>query len=164
MNVQKGMMRFMVLAMLVMAAGLPAMAQVDKVAMRTVKISCGVCAVFSEIYLRQLGTIDKIQISKSQEAVMITYKPGASFQPADIRGALKKTEVGVAQFQIGARGRVQEQGGKQFFVAGKDKFLLVPVPNSPKIPIGSTISIEGIVDDHPSPMELKVMTFKTLQQ
>ena len=159
MKLQKQMM---LVAMLLVAMERPALAQVDKVAMRTLKLSCGVCAVFSEIYLRQLGTIDKIQISKSKEAVMITYKPGASFQPSDIRGALKKTEVGVAQFQIGAKGRVQEQGGKRFFLAGKDKFLLVSAPNSPAVPAGSTVSIEGVVDDRPNPMELKVMTVKPL--
>ena len=156
--------KMMLLAMLVVAGNLPAMAQVERVAVRTIKISCGVCAVFSEIYLKQLGTLDKIQISKSQEAVMLTYKPGATFQPADIRSALKKTEVGVAQFQIGAKGRVQEQGGKRFFVAGKDKFLLVSAANSPKMPIGNAVSIEGTVNDAVSPMELRVMTFKILPQ
>jgi hypothetical protein len=154
----------MLVVVLLMAIERPAFAQVERVAMRTIKLSCGVCAVFSEIYLRQLGTIDKISISKSKEAVMITYKPGASFQPSDIRGALKKTEVGVAQFQIGARGRVQQQAGKQFFVAGKDKFLLVSAPNSPKIPAGSTVSIEGVVNDSSNPMELSVMTVKALPQ
>jgi hypothetical protein len=152
------------IAMLVLAMRLPATAQVEKVAVRTTGISCGTCAVFSEVYLRQLPSIDKITISRSQEAVMITYKPGASFQPADIRAALKKTEVGAVQIQIGARGRVQDQGGKKFFVAGNDKFLLVPAPNSPKIPVGTKVSIEGIVNDQTKPMELRVMTFKVLQQ
>ena len=156
----KLLQKIMLLAILVMTTRLPAMAQVDKVDVRTVRLSCGACAVFSEIYLRKLGTLDKIVISKSKEAVMVTYKPGASFQPADIRGALKKTEVGVAQIQIGARGRVQEQGGKRFFLAGKDKFLLVAAPNSPKIPVGSMVSIEGVVNDQPNPMELTVTTVK----
>jgi hypothetical protein len=160
MKLQKTMM---LLAMLTVVGEWPAMAQVEKVAMRTAQLSCGVCAVFSEIYLRKLGTIDKIQISKSQEAVMITYKPGASFQPAEIRAALKKTEVGVTQFQIGARGRVEEQAGKRFFVAGKDRFVLVPAPNSPKVPAGGPISVEGVVNDQSNPMELKVMTFKPIQ-
>jgi hypothetical protein len=153
----------MLVAILLMAARAPAVAQVEKVAVRTVRLSCGACAVFSEIYLRQLPSIDQIVISRSKEAVMITYKPGASFQPADIRSALKKTEVGVEQFQIGARGRIQEQGGKQFFLAGKDRFLLVAAPNSPTVPVGKSVSIEGIVNDTPNPMELKVMTVKTLQ-
>src|SRR5262245_58254987 len=151
------------MAMLVLATGLPATAQVEKVAVRTTGISCGTCAVFSEVYLRQLSNVDKIAISRSQEAVMITYKPGASFQPSDIRAALKKTEVGAVQFQIGAQGRVQEQSGKQFFVAGSDKFLLVPGPNSPKIPVGTKVSVEGVVIDQTKPMELRVMTVKRLQ-
>src|SRR5262245_40386931 len=150
-------------AMLMLATTLPAMAQVDKVAVKTTGISCGTCAVFSEVYLRQLPTVDKIAISRSQEAVMITYKSGASFQPSDIRAALKKTEVGALQFQIGARGSVQEQSGKQFFVAGNDRFLLIPSPNSPKIPVGTRVSVEGVVNDQTKPMELRVMTVKTLQ-
>jgi len=152
------------IAMLVAATRLSAMAQVEKVAVRTTGISCGTCAVFSEVYLRQLPSVDKIAISRSQEAVMITYKPGASFQPADIRAALKKTEVGAVQMQIGAQGRVQEQSGKQFFVAGNDRFLLVPTANSPKVPVGPKVSIEGIVNDQTKPMELRVMTVKALQQ
>ena len=154
--------KLMLLAVMVMAARVPALAQVDRVAVKTVRLECGLCAVFSEIYLRQIASIDKIQISKSKEAVMVTYKPGSAFQPADIRTALKKTEVGVAQFQIGARGRVQEQGGRQYFLAGKDRFVLVPVPNSPKIPVGTTVSIEGVVNDASTPMELRVMTVKPL--
>ena len=152
------------IAMLVLAMRLPAIAQVEKVAVRTTGISCGTCAVFSEVYLRQLPSVDKIAISRSQEAVMVTYKPGASFQPSDIRAALKKTEVGAVQFQIGAQGRVQEQTGKQFFIAGNDRFLLVAGPNSPKIPVGRKVSIEGIVNDQTKPMELRVMTVKVLQQ
>src|SRR5258706_14587662 len=112
--------RLILVMVLGMAARVPAMAQVERVAVKTVRLECGLCAVFSEIYLKQIASVDKIQISKSKEAVMMTYKPGGSFQPADIRTALKKTEVGVAQFQIGARGRVQEQAGKQFFVAADE--------------------------------------------
>jgi hypothetical protein len=140
------------------------MAQVEKVAVRTVRLSCGMCAVFSEMYLRQLPSIDQIIISKSKEAVMITYKSGATFQPADIRSALKKTEVGVEQFQIAARGHVQAEGGKQFFMAGKDKFLLVVSPNSPQASIGAPVSVEGIVNDATNPMELKLLTVKPIQK
>jgi len=153
----------MLLAILSIIGTVPAVAQVEKVAVKTMRLGCGLCAVFSEIYLRQIPSVDKIQISKSKEAVMMTYKPGGSFQPAEIRTALKKTEVGVSQFQIGARGRLQEQAGKQFFVAGKDKFVLVSSPNSPKVPAGSTVSVEGVVNDATNPMELRVMTVKPIQ-
>jgi hypothetical protein len=39
-----------------------------------------------------------------------------------------KADVKVVRFRIVARGRVYEEGGKRFFVAGKDKFLLVASP------------------------------------
>src|SRR5262245_50853697 len=85
---------------LLLATSVAASAQVEKAAMRTTGISCGSCAVFSEIYLRQLPEIDTISISRSKEAVLVSYKPGASFRPQDLRDALKRTDVGVVQFQI----------------------------------------------------------------
>ena len=147
----------LLLAVLLPAAAMTSWAQVEKVAARTKGISCGDCALISEIYLRRLKGVDKVMISKSQEAVLIIYKPGTSFQPWDIRDALARTDVAVAQFQISARGRLQEAGGKSFFVAGNDKFLLVAPP---KIPSDSPVSIEGIVNDRTDPMELKILTFK----
>ena len=98
---------------------------------------------------------------------MVSYKPGSSFQPAELRDVLKKTDVGVTQIQISARGRVEEQAGKQFLVAGKDRFLLTPSPNTPALPAGSSVAVEGIVNDKPAPpapMELRVMSFKVLPQ
>src|SRR6266581_7453654 len=145
------------LGALTVITALPAAAQVEKVAMRTTGISCGTCAAVSEVYLRQLSGIDKIKISVSNEAIMVSYKPGATFQPKDIRDALKKTEVGVVQFQISARGRVQEQDGKRFFVAGAEKFVLQAVPNALPVPFDPLVLIEGTVNDRSNPMELKVM-------
>ena len=97
--------------------------------MKTVRLECGLCAVFSEIYLRQIPSVDKIQISKSKEAVMMTYKPGGTFQPAEIRTALKKTEVGVAQFQIGARGtRFRDRRESNFLLPERIGLSWCPVP------------------------------------
>src|SRR5213080_3333289 len=113
------------LGALTVITALPAAAQVEKVAIKTTGISCGTCAAVSEVYLRRLPEIDKIAISLSKESVMVSYKPGAAFRPKDLRDALQKTEVGIVQLQISARGRLQREGGKQFFIAGKDKFALV---------------------------------------
>ena len=90
---------------------------------------------------------------------MVAYKPGAVFRPKDIRDALKKTDVGVTQFQIGARGHVQEQNGKRLFIAGKDVFLLVP-STGPAVPDDATVVVEGVLNDGTSPMELKVLSVK----
>ena len=138
-------------------------AQVEKVAMRTTGISCGMCAAVSEIYLRQLGGVDKIKISLSQEAIMVSYKTGAAFRPKDIRDALKKTDVGVTEFQISARGQVQQQQGKRMFTAGKDVFLLVP-SGGPAVPADMPVVVEGILNDQTNPMELKVLTVKPIEK
>jgi hypothetical protein len=145
---------------LALALGAPAFAQVDKVAMRTAGIGCGTCAAVSEVYLRRLQGVDKIFISKSKEAVLVSYKPGAPFQPSGLRAALKKTDVNVSQMQISAHGHLSKESGKDFFVAGKDKFLIVPSTTSPSVPPGATVSAEGIVNDGTSPMELKLLAVK----
>jgi hypothetical protein len=155
--------QILLLSSLLMVA-LPATAQVEKAAIRTTGISCGTCAAVSELYLRRLPSIDKITISRKNEAVMVSYKPGATFQPKDLREALQKTDVSITQLQISARGRVQEQAGKRFFIAGKDRFLLVSAPNVPQIPPDTSVLIEAVVNDRTDPMELRIMTFKPLQQ
>ena len=139
---------------------MPANAQVDKVAIRTSGISCGTCAAVSEFYLRRMPSIDKISISLKNEAVMVSYKPGSTFQPKDLREVFQKTDVTVTQFQISAQGRVQEQAGKRFFIAGKDKFVLAADAKTSQLPVDSPITIEAIVNDRAAPMELHIMTFK----
>ena len=127
MNVHK---QLVALSALIVITALPATAQVERVAVRTTGISCGTCAAVSEFYLRRLPSIDKVNISLKNEAVMVSYKPGSSFQPKDLRDVFSKTDVAVTQMQISARGRVEEQAGKRFFIAGKDKFLLISAANT----------------------------------
>src|SRR5207302_3846631 len=155
--------QFLLLPALLMALASPAVAQVERVAIRTTGISCGTCAAISEFYLRRLPSIDKVNISLKNEAVMVSYKPGSAFQPKDLREIFQKTDVAVTQMQISARGRVQEQAGKRFFVAGKDKFLLVSAANTAQLPSDTPISIEAVVNDRTNPMELRIMTFKPIQ-
>ncbi|PYS14035.1 MAG: hypothetical protein DMG15_09295 [Acidobacteria bacterium] len=161
MNVHK---QLVALCVLMVITALPAAAQVERVAVRTTGISCGTCAAVSEFYLRRLPSIDKVDISLKNEAVMVSYKPGSSFQPKDLREIFQKTDVAVTQMQISARGRVQEQAGKRFFIAGKDKFLLVSAANSPQVPTNTPVAVEGVVNDRVDPMELRVMTFKPITQ
>ena len=154
--------QFLLLTVLATMA-LPAMAQVERVAIRTTGISCGTCAAVSELYLKRLPNVDKVAISMKNEAVVVSYKAGSTFQPKDLRDVLKKTEVGVTQIQVGARGQVQDQAGKRFFIAGKDKFLLISGSNSAQIPLNTAISVEAVVNDRVDPMELRVMTFKPVE-
>ena len=149
----------LILFLTALTSARPALAQVEKVAMRTTGISCGVCAAVSEINFKRLAGVDKVKISLSQEAILLTYKPGAVFSPRQIRDLLRPLEVGVVQFQIGARGRIQVEGGKRFFVAGRDKFLVEPDSQSPA-PLNTPIRVEAILNDHSDPMEVKILTFQ----
>ena len=152
-------MNTLLLLVLLLTLIVPLSSQVETVAMHTTGISCGVCAAVSEINFKRMAGVDRVAISLAQEAIIISYKPGAAFSPRRIREVLQPLEVGVVQFRITARGSVQEQGEKRIFEAGKDKFVLVPAADAP-IPRGTPVLIEAILNDGPDPMELKILSFK----
>jgi hypothetical protein len=156
--------RSYLLSALVLLSALHVYAQVETVAMRTTGISCGVCAAISEIQFKRVAGVDKIAISLAKETIVLSYKPDAPFSPRQLHAILQPLEVGIVQFQISARGRVQEQSGKRFFIAGKDKFVLVTTENTPTIPLDTPHLIEAILNDRPDPMELLILTFKPLTQ
>jgi len=114
-----------------------------------------------EVALRRLEGVDKVAISIQRQQFVVLYKPGASFHPKDLREAVGQAEVSVTQFHIQARGRVQAEGGKQFFVAGKDRFLL---KDSPKMPLETDLEIGADANDAVSPIEIKVFDFKALEK
>jgi hypothetical protein len=142
---------------LAMTSAVPGRAQVEKVAVFTSGISCGVCAAVSEVNFRRMPGVDKVSISLSKEAIILTYKPGVAFNPHAIRETLKPLDVQVVRFQISARGRVQEQAGKRFLIAGKDKFVLAPFASSSAISPSAAVLVEGIVNDRIDPMEMKLL-------
>jgi hypothetical protein len=111
-----------------------------------------------ETALRRLDGVDKISISVSEQKFQVTLKPGAAFNPADIRAAVGKAGVKVVRFRIDARGRVEEQGGKRYFFAGEDKFLVA----APAKMADGPVAIEGTVDDAAAPWQLKILKSKPL--
>jgi cation transport ATPase len=113
-----------------------------------------------ETALRRLDGVDRISISTTEQKFHVTYKPGAVFKPAEIRAAVRKAGVEVVRFRISARGRVEDEGNHRLFSTGKQKFLLA---GSSKIPSGSSVSIEGTVDDSTQPLQLKLLQFKSLK-
>jgi len=158
------LLQLIVLASAIMIGSvIPAWAQVEMVAMHTIGIECGVCAAVSEINLRRIEGVDKVTISKSNESVMIAYSPGAPFQPAEIREVLAQLLVEIDVFQVRARGHVREQDGKRFFVAGKDRFVLAAT-NAPELPSGAPVVVDALLNDQLNPMELSVLTFKTVAE
>ena len=115
-----------------------------------------------ELALRRLDGVDKVAISIRRQQFVVLYKPGAAFVPKDLRAAVAQASVSVVQFHIQARGQVQVEGGKEFFVAGKDRFLLV---DSPKMPAGTRLLIGGdVLSDSTAPYQLQVLEFRPLDK
>ena len=154
--------RILPLFLMALWGALSTPAQVEKIAMRTTGISCGICAGLSEIYFRRLPGVERVKISLRNEAIMLTYKPGAAFDPEAIRKVLEPLKVGVVQFQIGLRGEVRESAGKQVLQAGKDTFVVRDTIDAPALPLNTPLRIEGILFDHATPMQVKVLDFKRL--
>ena len=144
-------------------AAQPGAAQIEKLAMRTTGISCGICAGLSEIYFRRLPGVDKVKISLRNEAILLTYKPGATVDPEAIRKVLEPLKVGVVQFQVSLRGEIRETGGKQILQAGKDRFVVRDAIDSPVLPLNTPLHIEAILFDRVTPREVKVLDFKPVQ-
>ena len=90
------------------------------------------------------------------------YKPDGLFQPQVFRDIFKPLNVGILKLEITARGRIEVQGAKRTFVSGKDQFVVMDDALGAKIPIGTPILLEGIVDDRVTPMHVTVTAFKPL--
>jgi hypothetical protein len=83
------------------------------------------------------------------------------FEPTALREAVGAADVEVVRFHVSARGQVQEDGNQRFFVAGKDRFLLV---DSSQVPANVPMGIMGSVNDSRTPMEIQVDDFQLLAE
>ena len=145
-------MKHMLLWSMLLAGAARVDGQVETVAIRTTGISCGVCAVVSEINFRRMPGITEVRISLSEETVLLLYKADASLDVARIKDVLQPLGVGVTQLEITARGRLQEQEGKRYFVAGKNRFR---VSGAARVPGDATVSIKGVITEPLERMELR---------
>lgn len=91
----------------------------------------------------------------------VIYKPDASFQPKAVRDAVSPLGITVVRFHVAARGEVQEEDGKKYLLAGKNRFL---IPNPPEVPAGARIGVMAVVNDSETPYELKIDDFKALDE
>lgn len=114
-----------------------------------------------QIALERLDGVAKVAISWKQQMFAVVYAPGASFQPQALRDAAAEAHVRVVRFHVSAIGHVQEEGAKQFFVSGKDRFLVV---DSPQLPTDGPVGVMAVVDDSTDPPELKIDDYKQLEQ
>jgi hypothetical protein len=114
-----------------------------------------------EITLRRLDGVDKVAISIEKQLFAVTYENGTAFEPEALRQAVAAADVEVIRFHVSARGRIIEEGGRRFLIAGEDRFLLV---DSPQVPAGAPIAIMGTVNDSTTPMEIRIDDFQLSAQ
>ena len=112
-----------------------------------------------KVAIQRLDGVVKVAIKRRPQMFAVIYKPGASFQPQALRDAVSEAHVQVVRFHVSALGEVQVKGDKQFFISGKDRFLVV---DSPKLPTDGRIGVMGEVDDSTDPFQLKVADFRSL--
>ena len=155
-----------VLAVAFPAASFSASAQVDRVEILTSGISCGVCAVVSEIQFRRMPGVGRVDISLSNESITVSYGPDAEFSPQAIRRILQPLNVHVLQLRVWARGRIEEsKKGDYLLVAGKYRFAFKSRAGIGPIPTGTPVFIEGIIlNERESPMELRALKVGALEK
>lgn len=112
-----------------------------------------------KVALQRLDGVVKVAVKRRPQMFAVVYSPGASFQPQALRDAVSEAHVQVVRFHVSALGEVEEKDDKQFFISGKDRFLVV---DSPKLPTEGRIGVMGEVDDSTDPFQLKVSDFRPL--
>jgi len=152
--------RVMAMVLWMAASAIPAVAQLDRVVVEAVEgdIDCLPCAVTIEMALKQVAGVDKVAVSMSKQMVAITFLEGASFTPKQYREAIAKAEVRVSKFHLAMRGKVEQAADKQFFVFGKDRFLIVK--SAKPLPVGVPLGVMAGVDDSAQPYRITVDDFK----
>jgi len=142
---------------------LPAFAQIDRVVVEAVNgdIDCLPCAATIEMALKKVPGVAKVAVSMSKQMVAITFNEGAPFTPDQYRAAIAKAEVRVQSLHVAMRGQVEQEGDKQYFVAGKDRYLIVKAPEG--MPTGAPLGIMAEVDDSSKPIKFSVDDFKPQQ-
>jgi hypothetical protein len=143
---------------LFLAAGIPAVAQVQRVVVEAEGISRA-CSPGLEAVLKSLDSVYKYAISVDKQMFSVTYYSGEKFQPKDLRLAADKGEAYIRKIHVSAAGKVQDEGDKQIFIAGDDRFVIV---NPSKLPVDVKIGIMGVVKDDVEPMQIAPDDFKVL--
>jgi len=158
--------QIVVLVVAFLAARFSGSAQVNRVEILTSGISCGVCAVVSEIQFRRMPGVGKVDISLSNESITISYGPDAEFSPEAIHQILQPLNVHVLRLRIWARGRIEElKKGEYRLVTGRHKFAVKLRAGTGSIQTGTPVLIEGIIlNERVSPMELRAVKVSVLEK
>jgi copper chaperone CopZ len=151
-------MKVLLLSCVCAFAALPAFGQLDRFVAEAMEgdIDCLPCAVTIEMSLKNVEGVDRISVSMSRQMVAATFKDGARFTPDKYREAIAKAEVRVKAFSVVMRGTAAQDGGKTYFVAGDNRFLVENPPSN--LPLGKLVKVTAAVDDSAQPYKIVSIT------
>ena len=136
----------------------PAFAQVEKVVVEADGIS-KTCSPGLEAALKSMDSVYQYAISVPKQMFEVIYYSGEKFDPKKLHWAADKGEAEILRMHVSAVGKVEQNGDRQVFVSGDDRFDLV---SASPLPTGVTVGVMSVADDTKSPIELKVDDFKVL--
>jgi hypothetical protein len=137
-----------------------AFAQVDRVIVEAEGMK-DACVPGLQAALESMPSVYKYAISVEKQMFTVIYNAGEKFDTRRLYWAADKGEAGVKAIHMFARGTIHEEDGRQIFVSGENRFLVV---SAQKLPPDVNIGIVGVVDDSKELMQLKPDDFQVLKQ
>lgn len=111
--------------------------------------------------LESIPSVYKYAISVEKQMFTVLYNPGEKFETRRLYWAADKGEAGVKAIHLFARGTIHEEEGRQIFLSGENRFVIV---SPEKLPQDVTLGIVGVVDDSKESMQLKPDDFQVLKE
>jgi hypothetical protein len=151
--------KVLVFAWLLMAAP-SAFSQVERVIVEAEGMK-DACVPGLQAALASIPAVYKYAVSVEKQMFTVLYNAGGKFDTRRLYWAADKGEAGVKAIHVFARGTIREEDGRQIFVSGENRFLIV---SPQKLPPDVTIGMVGVVDDSKELMELKPDDFQILKE
>jgi len=137
-----------------------AFAQVDRVVVEAEGMK-DACVPGLQAALETLPSVEKYAVSVEKQMFVVIYAGDGKFDTRRLYWAADKGEAGVKAIHVFARGTIHEEDGRQIFVSGENRFLIL---SSQKLPTDVMIGVVGVVDDSKELMQLKPDDFQVLKE
>jgi copper chaperone CopZ len=100
----------LVAAAFLIARPAPTFAQVEEIRIAVAGMTCNLCAAGLERSLRKVDGVSRVQVSLADEAAVVTLKPGAAFDAARLRTAVRDAGQQARHFDLRITGTVEGNG------------------------------------------------------
>lgn len=141
-------------------AGVPsAFAQIERVVVEADGLK-EACVPGLKAALESLPSVSNYAVNVEKQMFAVIYAGDTKFDTRRLYWAADKGEAGVKAIHLFARGTIDEEDGRQIFISGGNRFLIV---SDQKLPADVTIGVVGVVDDSKQLLQLKPDDFQVLK-